>query len=182
MQRAGAQVAIAEAPDAIEPFDVLQIALGQQMVSILRPGIDWTPASPFSDQPGPIEPPVVAMAADGTIITMWVERPGNQTFLITRRFVPAEGWEPIQTLLELTNSGSIEPVPPFIPALAISPDGTGHLVFFNEGNMVAMTLAPGQSGRITVTFTPQGTRGSRVRGTLYVDDFGLRLLTGKATG
>ena len=30
-------------------------------------------------------------------------------------------------------------------ALAISPDGTGHLVFFNEGNMVAMTLAPGQS-------------------------------------
>jgi hypothetical protein len=29
-----------------------------------------------------------------------------------------------------------------------------------------------------VTFTPQGTRGARVRGTLYIDDFGLRLLTG----
>ena len=41
-----------------------------------------------------------------------------------------------------------------------------------------VTLTPGQSGRITVTFTPQGTRGSKVTGTLYVDDFGLRLLTG----
>jgi hypothetical protein len=29
-----------------------------------------------------------------------------------------------------------------------------------------------------VTFTPQGTRGSKVHGTLYVDDFGLRLDTG----
>jgi hypothetical protein len=41
-----------------------------------------------------------------------------------------------------------------------------------------LTLAPGQSGRITVTFTPQGARGSKVKGTLYVDDFGLRLDTG----
>jgi hypothetical protein len=41
-----------------------------------------------------------------------------------------------------------------------------------------MTLTPGQSGRITVTFTPHGNRGSNVTGTLYVDDFGLRLLTG----
>jgi hypothetical protein len=31
---------------------------------------------------------------------------------------------------------------------------------------------------ITVTFTPQGKRGSKVSGTLYVDDFGLRLDTG----
>jgi hypothetical protein len=41
-----------------------------------------------------------------------------------------------------------------------------------------LTLGPGQSGHIAVTFTPQGARGSRVIGTLYVDDFGLRLLTG----
>jgi hypothetical protein len=41
-----------------------------------------------------------------------------------------------------------------------------------------VTLAPGQSGRITVTFTPQGKHGSKVKGTLYLDDFGLRLLTG----
>jgi hypothetical protein len=41
-----------------------------------------------------------------------------------------------------------------------------------------LTLAPGRTGRITVTFTPQGKRGSKVDGTLYVDDFGLRLLTG----
>ena len=41
-----------------------------------------------------------------------------------------------------------------------------------------LTLAPGQSGQITVTFTPQGTRGTRVRGTLYVDDFGFRTATG----
>jgi Subtilase family/Peptidase inhibitor I9 len=41
-----------------------------------------------------------------------------------------------------------------------------------------LTLAPGQTGRITVTFTPQGKRGSKVNGTLYVDDFGYRLLTG----
>jgi hypothetical protein len=41
-----------------------------------------------------------------------------------------------------------------------------------------LTLGPGQSGTITVTFTPQGSRGSRVHGTLYVDDFGFRLDTG----
>jgi hypothetical protein len=41
-----------------------------------------------------------------------------------------------------------------------------------------LTLGPGQSGTIAVTFTPQGQRGSRVHGTLYVDDFGLRLDTG----
>jgi len=41
-----------------------------------------------------------------------------------------------------------------------------------------LTLQPGQSGKITVTFTPRGKRGDRVRGVLYVDDFGLRTLTG----
>jgi hypothetical protein len=41
-----------------------------------------------------------------------------------------------------------------------------------------LTLQPGQSGRITVTFTPRGRRGSRVRGVLYVDDFSFRTLTG----
>ena len=48
----------------------------------------------------------------------------------------------------------------------------------NAPNYTPLTLAPGQSGNITVTLTPQGPRGSRVRGTLYVDDFGQRLLTG----
>ena len=48
----------------------------------------------------------------------------------------------------------------------------------NAPDYTPLTLAPGQSGRITVTFTPQGDRGSKVKGTLYVDDFGLRLLTG----
>jgi hypothetical protein len=41
-----------------------------------------------------------------------------------------------------------------------------------------LTLGPGQSGQITVTFTPQGRRGSKTSGVLYVDDFGLRTLTG----
>ncbi len=41
-----------------------------------------------------------------------------------------------------------------------------------------LSLAPGQSGRITVTFTPQGDRGSKVKGTLYVDDFGIARFTG----
>jgi hypothetical protein len=41
-----------------------------------------------------------------------------------------------------------------------------------------LTLQPGQSGKITVTFTPQGKRGDRVRGVLYVDDFSFRTLTG----
>ncbi len=48
----------------------------------------------------------------------------------------------------------------------------------NAPDYTPLTLAPGQSGRITVTFTPQGDRGSKVKGTLYVDDFGLRLVTG----
>jgi hypothetical protein len=41
-----------------------------------------------------------------------------------------------------------------------------------------LTLQPGQAGKITVTFTPQGKRGDRVRGVLYVDDFSFRTLTG----
>jgi hypothetical protein len=41
-----------------------------------------------------------------------------------------------------------------------------------------LTLTPGQSGRITVTFTPQGRRGQKVEGVLYVDDFSFRTLTG----
>jgi hypothetical protein len=48
----------------------------------------------------------------------------------------------------------------------------------NAPDYTPLTLAPGQSGRIAVTFTPQGRRGSKVNGTLYVDDFGLRLFTG----
>jgi hypothetical protein len=48
----------------------------------------------------------------------------------------------------------------------------------NAPGYTPLTLAPGQSGQITVTFTPRGTHGTKVRGTLYVDDFGLRLLTG----
>jgi hypothetical protein len=48
----------------------------------------------------------------------------------------------------------------------------------NAPDYTPLTLAPGRSGRITVTFTPHGRRGSQVHGTLYVDDFGLRLFTG----
>ena len=48
----------------------------------------------------------------------------------------------------------------------------------NAPDYTPLTLGPGQSGRITVRFTPQGDHGSKVRGRLYVDDFGLRLLTG----
>ena len=48
----------------------------------------------------------------------------------------------------------------------------------NAPDYTPLSLAPGQSGRITVTFTPQGDRGSKVKGTLYVDDFGIRLFTG----
>jgi hypothetical protein len=41
-----------------------------------------------------------------------------------------------------------------------------------------LTLQPGQSGKVTVTFTPRGKSGDRVSGVLYVDDFGLRTLSG----
>jgi Subtilase family/Peptidase inhibitor I9 len=41
-----------------------------------------------------------------------------------------------------------------------------------------LTLGPGESGTITVTFTPQGARGDKVNGILYVDDFSFRTLAG----
>jgi hypothetical protein len=43
---------------------------------------------------------------------------------------------------------------------------------------VPLRLAPGQSGTITVTFTPQGAKGDKVNGILYVDDFSQRILAG----
>ena len=48
-------------------------------------------------------------------------------------------------------------------------DGTGY---------APLQLGPGQSGTITVTFTPQGAHGAKVDGVLYVDDFSQRVLTG----
>jgi Subtilase family len=41
-----------------------------------------------------------------------------------------------------------------------------------------LTLQPGQSGKITVTFMPRGKRGAKVQGVLYVDDFSFRTFTG----
>jgi len=41
-----------------------------------------------------------------------------------------------------------------------------------------LTLKPGQTGKITVTFTPTGKHGARVQGVLYVDDFSFETLTG----
>jgi len=41
-----------------------------------------------------------------------------------------------------------------------------------------LQLAPGQSGTITVTFTPRGRRGDAVRGNLFIDDFSQRVLAG----
>jgi hypothetical protein len=50
-----------------------------------------------------------------------------------------------------------------------------------DGTLLGSTplqLAPGQSGTITVTFTPQGRKGDKVDDILYVDDFGQRFLAG----
>ena len=44
--------------------------------------------------------------------------------------------------------------------------------------MSPCVTASGQSGKVTVTFTPRGKSGDRVSGVLYVDDFGLRTLSG----
>jgi len=41
-----------------------------------------------------------------------------------------------------------------------------------------LQLGPGDSGTITVTFTPQGAKGDKVNGILYVDDFSQRTLAG----
>jgi hypothetical protein len=50
----------------------------------------------------------------------------------------------------------------------------------NAGPYNPLTLSPGQSGRMTLTITPSGRRGKRVRGTLFVDVFDSRLdITGE---
>jgi hypothetical protein len=48
----------------------------------------------------------------------------------------------------------------------------------NAPDFTPLVLGPGQSGTITVTFTPQGRRGTKVDGTLYVDDFDFALFAG----
>ena len=49
------------------------------------------------------------------------------------------------------------------------------LVDPNDPGFSLVTVAPGQKGKMTVTFTPSGRKGRVVRGTLYVDDFSLDL-------
>jgi hypothetical protein len=52
------------------------------------------------------------------------------------------------------------------------------LIDANAPDYTPLQLGPGDSGTITVTFTPQGKHGKKVDGVLYVDDFGQRTLTG----
>jgi Subtilase family/Peptidase inhibitor I9 len=52
------------------------------------------------------------------------------------------------------------------------------LIDANAPDWTPLQLGPGQSGTMTVTFTPQGKHGDKVKGVLYVDDFSLRILTG----
>jgi hypothetical protein len=52
------------------------------------------------------------------------------------------------------------------------------LIDADAPNYTPLTLGPGQSGTITVTFTPQGAKGDKVKGVLYVDDFSQRTLAG----
>jgi len=52
------------------------------------------------------------------------------------------------------------------------------LIDANAPDWTPLQLGPGQSGTITVTFAPQGKRGDKVKGVLYVDDFSLRTFTG----
>ncbi len=52
------------------------------------------------------------------------------------------------------------------------------LIDANAPNFAPLQLGPGDSGTITVTFTPQGSHGDEVNGVLYVDDFSFRTDTG----
>jgi hypothetical protein len=52
------------------------------------------------------------------------------------------------------------------------------LIDANAPNFAPLQLGPGDSGTITVTFTPQGNHGDKVNGVLYVDDFSFRTFSG----
>jgi hypothetical protein len=63
---------------------------------------------------------------------------------------------------------------------ADSTTGDWWRVFIDDDapDYTPLQLGPGQSGTITVTFTPQGNKGDKVNGILYVDDFSFRTLAG----
>jgi hypothetical protein len=52
------------------------------------------------------------------------------------------------------------------------------LIDANPPDFTPLQLGPGDSGTITVTFTPQGAHGKKVDGVLYVDDFSQRVFAG----
>jgi hypothetical protein len=61
---------------------------------------------------------------------------------------------------------------------ADSTTGDWWRILIDSDHYAPLQLAPGQSGTITVTFTPQGKKGDKVDGILYVDDFSQRRLAG----
>jgi hypothetical protein len=60
---------------------------------------------------------------------------------------------------------------PFDPAVTPSTGDRWRAAVDASAAYTPLTLAPGQSGTITVTFTPAGTPGTVVRGALELDTF-----------
>jgi hypothetical protein len=124
------------------------------LASRFAPGSGWSsPDSLFQSESWTT--PAVAMDGAGRIVATWVEYVADfpRASLHARRYLPARGWQPLDTLV------AADPAGPADPAIAVNEAGAGAVVWRNAADAtVKASLFTPSTGRWEPPRRPCGIR------------------------